>query len=158
MYDSFAGQAAFHKLLEKEIVARSSWIGIDVNKHDLRVLDYACGTGVVSQVFAPYSQQILGVDLSQEMVDVYNSKAKVLGIADKMRAVVADFITGPDDDAGDVGSPDNKDDGSFRGFDIAVVGVSLHHYSPRQLYHCELAQVDADIGLIISLASTTLAI
>jgi hypothetical protein len=50
MYDKFAGQAAFHKLLNTELVARSKWIGIDLKRKDLRVLDYACGTGVISQV------------------------------------------------------------------------------------------------------------
>jgi ubiquinone/menaquinone biosynthesis C-methylase UbiE len=50
MYDKFAGQAAFHELLGTELVARSKWIGIDLEVKDLRVLDYACGTGAVSQV------------------------------------------------------------------------------------------------------------
>lgn len=50
MYDKFAGQAAFHKLLEKELVERSEWIGVGLKEKKLRVLDYACGTGVISQV------------------------------------------------------------------------------------------------------------
>jgi ubiquinone/menaquinone biosynthesis C-methylase UbiE len=50
MYDKFAGQAAFHKLLEKELVGRREWIGIDLKGKKLKVLDYACGTGVISQV------------------------------------------------------------------------------------------------------------
>jgi ubiquinone/menaquinone biosynthesis C-methylase UbiE len=50
MYDKFAGQADFHKLLKQELVARSGWIGVDLTGKKLRVLDYACGTGVVSQV------------------------------------------------------------------------------------------------------------
>ena len=41
MYDQFAGQTAFHALLDKELVARSKWIGVDLDpaRKDLRVLD-----------------------------------------------------------------------------------------------------------------------
>lgn len=61
----------------------------------VRVLDYACGTGAMSRVglsrdpvivalseteseqaFAPYTTQCVGIDLSEKMVDAYNTRAR----------------------------------------------------------------------------------
>lgn len=45
---------AFRDWLSKELVTRQGWIGVDLNGGgELKVLDYAAGTGVFSQVRSP---------------------------------------------------------------------------------------------------------
>lgn len=44
------------------------------DKDKTTVLDFACGTGLVSQELAPYAFSIKGVDVSQGLVDRYNKK------------------------------------------------------------------------------------
>lgn len=45
------------------------------NKESTTVLDYACGTGLMSRRLALDVKSILGVDISQGMVDQYNKRA-----------------------------------------------------------------------------------
>jgi len=45
---------------------------------DKTVLDFGCGTGLVSLNFCGLAKDILGVDLSDKMVEIYNQKAKKL--------------------------------------------------------------------------------
>jgi len=50
-----------------------------VNKfvdNNTEILDFGCGTGLVSLNFCDKVKQIVGVDLSCEMVNIYNEKAK----------------------------------------------------------------------------------
>ncbi|KAI5984005.1 hypothetical protein EDD15DRAFT_2312577 [Pisolithus albus] len=35
-------------------------------------MDFACGTGLISRELAPHAKSIVGVDISQNMVDMYN--------------------------------------------------------------------------------------
>ncbi|MEJ5172865.1 MAG: class I SAM-dependent methyltransferase [Hydrogenothermaceae bacterium] len=47
---------------------------------DFKILDFGCGTGLVSFFLAENVGQIVGVDSSQGMVDVFNRKAQENGI------------------------------------------------------------------------------
>jgi len=52
-----------------------------VNKYiseNSEVLDFGCGTGLVSLNFCGKAKTIVGVDLSQEMVNIYNKKVNIL--------------------------------------------------------------------------------
>ncbi|KAF7323453.1 Methyltransf-25 domain-containing protein [Mycena chlorophos] len=52
------------------------------------VLDFACGTGIVSHGLVGRVQELVGVDISQGMVDQFNKSAAEHGIApEKMRAL-----------------------------------------------------------------------
>jgi len=52
------------------------------------VLDYACGSGQVSRALAPHVAQLVGVDISPRMVQVYNARANAQGLEPhEMRAV-----------------------------------------------------------------------
>lgn len=46
----------------------------DADSRQIKVLDYAAGTGNVSQALAPYVTRVLGVDISKGMVETYNKK------------------------------------------------------------------------------------
>ncbi|KAI0695119.1 S-adenosyl-L-methionine-dependent methyltransferase [Cerioporus squamosus] len=55
-------------------------------------MDYACGTGLVSQQLCQYVKSVVGVDISQASVDLYNSQASNQGLAlEEMRAVCAEL-------------------------------------------------------------------
>ncbi|KAI0648430.1 S-adenosyl-L-methionine-dependent methyltransferase [Trametes meyenii] len=80
------------------------------------VLDYACGTGALSQALCPYVKSIVGVDISQAAVDVYNARAADQGLApEEMRAVCAELR----------GEPGELDGATF---DLVVCCASYHHF------------------------------
>ncbi len=45
-------------------------------KSDMKVLDFGCGTGLLSFFILPYIKEVIGVDSSLKMVEVFNKKAK----------------------------------------------------------------------------------
>lgn len=54
------------------------------------VLDYACGTGQISRELAPYARRIVGVDISQGMIDQFNKRLYEQGVPpEEMSAVRA---------------------------------------------------------------------
>jgi tRNA/tmRNA/rRNA uracil-C5-methylase (TrmA/RlmC/RlmD family) len=73
-------------LLVAEIQARKDFIGVkwadgssaDQAKRPVRLLDYACGTGLVSRALAPFVTQSTGVDIAENMVKQYNENAEKL--------------------------------------------------------------------------------
>ena len=45
-------------------------------KHNLKMMDFGCGTGLLSENFIDYSSEFLGVDTSSGMLEVFNQKFK----------------------------------------------------------------------------------
>ncbi|KAI0628797.1 S-adenosyl-L-methionine-dependent methyltransferase [Trametes polyzona] len=84
------------------------------DKERTEVLDFACGTGLVSQALRPYVKSIVGVDISQGSVDIYNKQAADMGFADQMKAVRAELK----------GEPGELDG---RKFDLITCCLSYHH-------------------------------
>ncbi|KAH7874442.1 S-adenosyl-L-methionine-dependent methyltransferase [Lentinula edodes] len=93
------------------------------------VLDFACGTGLDlyclnSRVLAPYVKSIVGVDISQEMVDRYNKRVENQGIPrEEMRAIcIPEQLQTHANDLrlakllGDIE------------FDVAICCMSYHHF------------------------------
>jgi SAM-dependent methyltransferase len=61
---------------------------VRLDEETTSVLDYACGSGQVSRVLAPYVAQLVGVDISPRMVEVYNARANAQGLEPhEMRAI-----------------------------------------------------------------------
>ncbi|KAF8496734.1 S-adenosyl-L-methionine-dependent methyltransferase [Russula emetica] len=76
------------------------------------VLDYACGSGQISRALAPYVAQLVGVDISPRMVEVYNTRASTQGLEPhEMRAVssLAELQ-------------------QQQRFDLAVCSMAYHHF------------------------------
>lgn len=92
----------------------------------IRVLDFACGAGNVSLALAELlpnkaSYEIVGVDLSEDLVDSYNERVPAkIGHAKALDLISDEF--------------DEKD------FDVAICSMSLHH----------IADLDALFGKIAS--------
>lgn len=82
--------------------------------HDIKnfkVLDYGCGSGLVSFGFADSVKSINGLDNSSGMIDVYNEKAKQIGL---------DNICGKLHDI-------NKEDLAENTYDLIVTNMTMHH-------------------------------
>ncbi|RYP55941.1 hypothetical protein DL769_010011 [Monosporascus sp. CRB-8-3] len=102
-------------------------------KKQVRMLDYACGTGMMSRALAPYVTQCVGIDLSENMVAAYNAVARNQGLApDEMHAVVGN-LADPD-------KPDVLPGPEFRDFDLAAVGGGFHHFADPELAAARLVK------------------
>ncbi|KAI0838068.1 S-adenosyl-L-methionine-dependent methyltransferase [Hypoxylon sp. FL0890] len=157
-YDSKHGK--LNERLTKEIQARLDWIGADwastdtdsgesenesspaevpksaQSRREVRLLDYACGTGMMSKALAPYTTQCVGIDISENMVAAYNAQVENQGLShDEMYAVVGDLAA-----AGGPQPADLLADPRFFGFNVATVGGGLHHFADPELAAARLAQ------------------
>ena len=108
----------------------------DVNafwKH-ARVLDFAAGTGIVSQNLLPHIDAIVGVDISTEMIKLYNQKRDNQGIsASIMAGYVADLFEPRE------AWQEAVQRALAPGFDAAVCSLAYHHiddtdWASRMLY------------------------
>ncbi|KIY45509.1 S-adenosyl-L-methionine-dependent methyltransferase, partial [Fistulina hepatica ATCC 64428] len=81
------------------------------------VMDFACGTGLVSRALCSYARNVVGVDISPNMVDEYNRRVMDQGIpSDEMHAVLA-HIDSP--------TPEGLENIQF---DVIVCAASYHHF------------------------------
>ncbi|RYP06727.1 hypothetical protein DL764_002979 [Monosporascus ibericus] len=102
-------------------------------KKQVRLLDYACGTGMMSRALAPYVTRCVGIDLSENMVAEYNASARNQGLApDEMHAVVGDLA--------DADRPDVLPGPEFRDFDLVAVGGGFHHFADPELAAVRLVE------------------
>ncbi|KIK81330.1 hypothetical protein PAXRUDRAFT_125397, partial [Paxillus rubicundulus Ve08.2h10] len=83
------------------------------------VMDFACGTGLISQELAAEDPKlIVGVDISQAMVDHYNKTVSDHGVSlEEMRAICVTEL--------------REDEKQLEGvtFDVIVCASSYHHFS-----------------------------
>ncbi|EWZ83898.1 hypothetical protein NW765_008208 [Fusarium oxysporum] len=115
--------------LERGIQERIPFISV---KQDARLLDYACGTGMLSRVLAQHTSEAIGIDLSEEMVGVYNAQAQSQGSS---RQAYQGNLADPKDP-----SPTAFADSKFFGFDVAGVGLGFHHFDKPDLASKQLAE------------------
>ncbi|KAM0355650.1 hypothetical protein ACHAPU_000035 [Fusarium lateritium] len=115
--------------LERSIQERIPFIGV---KQGARLLDYACGTGMLSRVLAQHTSEAIGIDLTQDMVDVYNTRAQG---HDTSRQAYQGNLADPTDD-----SPAAFADAKFFDFDVAGVGLGFHHFDKPGLASKRLAE------------------
>jgi len=93
------------------------------------VLDYACGSGQISRALAPYVGQLVGVDISPRMVEVYNARANAQGLEPhEMRAI------------GSLDELATQQQQQQQCFDIAVCSMAYHHFASVQDVTRELAK------------------
>ncbi|PSS03303.1 S-adenosyl-L-methionine-dependent methyltransferase [Coniella lustricola] len=97
--------------------------------HSVRVLDYACGTGNMSRAFAPYTTQCVGIDLSEKMVQVYNTRARNQGLDPEEMSAYHGNLCIPKDPT----PAAFQDPVQFFNFDMAIVGLGFHHFDDPQL-------------------------
>ncbi|KAF2859403.1 S-adenosyl-L-methionine-dependent methyltransferase [Piedraia hortae CBS 480.64] len=132
-YRSQAWQVALSHQVSEALRSRREWLGVDwvndASKSPVRLLDYACGAGAITDALGSWVSEIRGIDLSERMVDAYNRAAQSAGLStDCAQAVVGDLIS----DAQPGPELQGKE---FWNFDVAAVGLGFHHFEdpPRAL-------------------------
>ncbi|EPE36411.1 S-adenosyl-L-methionine-dependent methyltransferase [Glarea lozoyensis ATCC 20868] len=125
------------------ILAHLEWLGTPPNKTEkpMKLLDYACGNGLISKALLPHVSTIRGIDVSDKMVDLYNSPARTNN-AD-MSAIQADLLAPTD------AMLDALIKGEYSDFDIAVTSMALHHFADPQLMLTKLVERLAIGGRIL---------
>ncbi|KAL8761657.1 MAG: hypothetical protein Q9184_002241 [Pyrenodesmia sp. 2 TL-2023] len=78
-YAAFPCRQARGEFTEQLFEEHKKWICNDWKGGQLRVMDYACGTGLASQALAPHVAHIFGVDRDSNMVAMYNEIVKRQG-------------------------------------------------------------------------------
>ncbi|KAF1929325.1 S-adenosyl-L-methionine-dependent methyltransferase [Didymella exigua CBS 183.55] len=129
-YDTKPWFATVNTQVADELRGRLDWIGIpfantgfNTDASEVRLLDYACGTGVMTRTFGPYVTKTLGVDISPNMVATYNSRASTAGLSKEMvNAVVGDLFEKSNP------MPEELNGKQWWDFDLAVVGFGFHHF------------------------------
>ncbi|KAI0379583.1 S-adenosyl-L-methionine-dependent methyltransferase [Hypomontagnella monticulosa] len=90
------------------------------NETPVKMIDYACGNGLVSNTLYDYADIIRGIDISDAMVDEYNNMRRQSGIApERMHAVRGNFL--------DTGNNDIITGPDFHGVDAIIMSMALHH-------------------------------
>ncbi|KAI0964325.1 hypothetical protein AcW1_001169 [Taiwanofungus camphoratus] len=81
------------------------------------LMDYACGTGLISRELCPYVKSIVGVDISSASVDLFNHHANNQGLApEEMKAVCVELEGSEQELEG-------------QKFDVVVCASAYHHFS-----------------------------
>lgn len=84
---------------------------LETNLENMKLLDYGCGSGLVSFGFSNDVSTIVGLDNSQGMVDVYNEKSKTIGLSN-IEAMLHNI---------------DHEDLEENSFDIIVTNMTMHH-------------------------------
>lgn len=139
-YNSDQTQERFGHLIQKAhdfILANISSIGVDFidpseekgpSSKSIRVLDYACGPGTITNILAGRATEFIGLDISPNMVAEYNERFSSTGsdlTTGKPKLNAQAFNANLFDPAG---PPDSVSDAKFFDFDLAAVGFGFHHF------------------------------
>jgi 2-polyprenyl-3-methyl-5-hydroxy-6-metoxy-1,4-benzoquinol methylase len=91
-------------------------INKDIKSFD--ILDYGCGSGLVSFGFADKVNSILGLDNSESMVEVYNNKAQMINL-DNVQSKLHDI---------------NKEELPSEKFDLVATNMTMHHIKDIKMF------------------------
>ncbi|KAF2810004.1 S-adenosyl-L-methionine-dependent methyltransferase [Mytilinidion resinicola] len=140
MYDGKPWAKKIGEQLAKAFRSRRDWIGVDFldegtanSDKTVRLLDYACGTGMVSRALGPYVTTTIGIDISPNMVAAYNERATSSGFPkSQVSAVVGDLFAAEPSTA--LSGPE------YFNFDLAVVSAGYHQFDDVVLCTKRLAE------------------
>ncbi|CAE7078154.1 unnamed protein product [Rhizoctonia solani] len=109
--------------MAQDMAKKASTVFLDTfpfDKSQTIVMDFACGTGMISQHLAAHAKKIIGVDISPNSVDFYNERAAKQGVSpNEMKAICADLT--------ERGKTEHD---LFDGiqFDVIVCSGAYHHF------------------------------
>ncbi|MGM0622933.1 MAG: class I SAM-dependent methyltransferase [Campylobacterota bacterium] len=87
-----------------------------INTRGKKILDYGCGTGLLAYGLSEEAQEVVGMDSSRGMLEVFEQKNSELGF-DNVRCEYHDA---------------NKDTLGQESFDLIVSSMTLHHIKDPQ--------------------------
>ncbi|GAB7360026.1 hypothetical protein MBLNU230_g7549t1 [Neophaeotheca triangularis] len=125
-YNSKPWQHKLSQQISDALKERKTWLGaqwtnVAPQGTDVRLLDYACGTGAITQALGPYVSTIRGIDVSENMVENYNSTARTSGLSEEQAHAVVGDLLGEE-------VPEPLSGPEWTGFDVAVIGLGFHHF------------------------------
>ncbi|KAF2712719.1 S-adenosyl-L-methionine-dependent methyltransferase [Pleomassaria siparia CBS 279.74] len=128
LYDRKPWFAKVNQRVTDELRSRLDWLGVPLvntgsssDVQEARLLDYACGTGLMSRLYGPYVTTTLGIDVSPNMVATYNARAQATGLTTStITGVIGDLFATPQ--PGEFSGPE------YYNFDLATVGFGFHHF------------------------------
>lgn len=112
----------------------------------VKMLDYACGSGIASRALFPYVSEIRGIDVSDGMVEQYNNSVRSFGVPESQIFAIQGDLAAPltEQSHPSLGSSD------FFQFDIIVVSMALHHIdAPKGLMERLVERLNEDGVLLI---------
>ncbi|EUC50490.1 hypothetical protein COCMIDRAFT_81784 [Bipolaris oryzae ATCC 44560] len=133
-YDAKPWFATVNNQVTEALRRDLSWIGIPLVNvptegqkstgfEQVRMLDYACGTGLMTRIFAPYITHTTAIDISPNMISTYTSRfASVSPQPITITTAVGNLFDKSDP------NPSSLDAPEFRDFDLATVGFGFHHF------------------------------
>ncbi|KJY01117.1 hypothetical protein TI39_contig302g00005 [Zymoseptoria brevis] len=149
-YNSQPWQKAISSQIGNALLAQKEWMGVpwilptdQPGRRDVRLLDYACGTGSITQALGPHVSTIRGIDISENMVTKYNEAASSSGLThEQAHAVVGDLFT-------QTVAPELCTS-EWYNFDIAVIGLGFHHFEHPDLAIKRLAErLKPETGVLV---------
>ena len=131
-YNSKPWQVKISKQVGDALHERKDWLGArwisprDAEGRNVKLLDYACGTGAVTQALGSYVHTIRGIDISENMVSHFNEAARSSGLSElQANAVVGDLLGAT--------VPSHLNTPDYYDFDIAAIGLGFHHFEDPAL-------------------------
>ena len=132
-YNTKPWQHKLSKQVSDALEERKDWIGVRWIKQneptygrEVKLLDYACGTGSITMALGPHVTTVRGIDVSENMVQRFNDTAQSSGLKfDQAHAVVGDLCG--------ESVPDHLTTPEYYDFDIAAIGLGFHHFEDPQL-------------------------
>ncbi|KAF2872981.1 S-adenosyl-L-methionine-dependent methyltransferase [Massariosphaeria phaeospora] len=129
-YDNKPWYAKVNQQVTDSLRDRLDWIGIPFantgsssDAQEVRLLDYACGPGLCSRILGPYVTVTRGLDISPNMTENYNARARTAGLPPSIvSAATGDLFDKADPQPAEFSGPE------WLGFDLATVGFGFHHF------------------------------
>ncbi|KAH4923249.1 hypothetical protein HBI55_114650 [Parastagonospora nodorum] len=126
-YDAKPWFAKVNTQVTEILRSKLDWVGIPFAKADssneVKLLDYACGTGLMTRTFGPYVTKTLGIDISPNMVSTYNTRIEAAGLSkETAHAVHGDLFDKANPSPAELSGPE------WTNFDLAAVGFGFHHF------------------------------
>ncbi|KAL4862037.1 hypothetical protein BDV12DRAFT_179343 [Aspergillus spectabilis] len=87
---------------------------------EIKMLEYACGPGHISLALAPYVSRVVGMDISDGMIEEFNKNVSEAGRSSTMAGIRTDLLA--ESAPAEVSGPE------YFEFDVVVVSMALHHF------------------------------
>ena len=108
-----------------------------------KMIDYACGFGLVSRTLFDHAGIIRGIDVSDSMVNSYNDISRKSGIPPERMLAVRGNLLDPCAEEDALAGPD------FRDVDAIFISMALHHVSDPQGLITKLVERLAPNGVLV---------